>query len=232
MIETADIYELIETYRKKLGLSQAEVAFRAFGQDSSAAIQGLRRGKSPGIERLSAMSEVLGLELYFGPPRETGPRPDRSAIDDFAFVQRFDVKLSAGPGANGDNAPPLAPVAFRKEWLSQQGLIADRCVVCGVTGDSMEPLLFDTDLVLIDRRVTELRDGQVYAVTDVAGDIRIKRLEKVEGGILLRSDNSSSPTEVRMGADADRIDIIGRLAWSGHTHNNVATPRVTLPRKK
>ncbi|MEH6737468.1 MAG: S24 family peptidase, partial [Sulfitobacter sp.] len=109
------------------------------------------------------------------------------------------MKLSAGPGANGDNARPFAPVAFRKEWLSQQGLIADRCVVCGVTGDSMEPLLFDADLVLIDRRVTELRDGQVYAVTDVAGDIRIKRLEKIEGGILLRSDNPSSPTEVRMG---------------------------------
>jgi phage repressor protein C with HTH and peptisase S24 domain len=95
----------------------------------------------------------------------------------------------------------------------------------------MEPLLFDTDLVLIDRRVTEPRDGQVYAVTDVAGDIRIKRLEKIEGGILLRSDNSSSPTEVRMGADADRIDIIGRLAWSGHTHDNVAAPRVVPPRK-
>jgi phage repressor protein C with HTH and peptisase S24 domain len=94
----------------------------------------------------------------------------------------------------------------------------------------MEPLLFDTDLVLIDRRVTELRNGQVYAVTDVAGDIRIKRLEKIEGGVLLHSDNPTSPTEVRMGDEADRIDIIGRLAWSGHTYENGKLPCPTIAR--
>ncbi len=160
---------------------------------------------------------------------DAAPKPN---VDDFAFVQRFFVKLSAGPGANGDNSRPLASVAFRKEWLAQQGLIADRCVVCGVTADSMEPLLFDTDLVLIDRRVTELRNGQVYAVTDVVGDVRIKRLEKIEGGIVLHSDNPNSPTEVRMGDDANHVNIIGRLAWSGHTHNNAAVPRVAKSRKK
>ena len=182
------------------------------------------------IENLLAVAEVLGLELYLGPPRNITEPSDGKNLGDFAFVKRFDVKLSAGPGANGDNARPLASVAFRKEWLSQQGLIADRCVVCGVTGDSMEPLLFDTDLVLIDRRVTELRNGQVYAVTDVAGDIRIKRLEKIEGGVLLHSDNPTSPTEVRMGDEADRIDIIGRLAWSGHTYENGKLPRPTIAR--
>jgi len=227
IIETAQIYELIEEYRKKLGLSQAEVAYRAFGQDNSAAIQGLRRGRSPGIERLSAMSEVLGLELYFGPPRDTLKHDFNSLLDlevndrnDFAFVPRFDVKLSAGPGANGDNARELASVAFRNDWMLQQGLLADRCVVTGVSGDSMEPLLFDGDLVLIDKRKADLQNGQVYAFVDVEGDVRIKRLEKIDGGILLRSDNPEHATDLRMGQDANQIDVIGRLVWSGHSHLN------------
>lgn len=226
MIETAHIYELIEEYRAKLGLSQAEVAYRAFGQDSSAAIQGLRRGRSPGIERLSAMSEVLGLELYFGPPRQEFDKALDELKDlgypganEFSYVRRFDVKLSAGPGTDGNNARELAQVAFRQDWMLQQGLRADQCVVCNVSGDSMQPLLFAGDLVLIDRRKADLRDGQVYAMVDVEGDVRIKRLEKIKGGVLLRSDNPTSPTEARMGEEANLIEVIGRLAWSGHTYD-------------
>jgi phage repressor protein C with HTH and peptisase S24 domain len=51
----------------------------------------------------------------------------------------------------------------------------------------MEPLLFDGDLVLIDKRKADLQNGQVYAFVDVEGDVRIKRLEKIDGGILLRA---------------------------------------------
>jgi transcriptional regulator with XRE-family HTH domain len=238
-LETHEIYELIEARRKELNLSQSQLGQLALGQDNSSVIQAIKRGSSPSALKLEAICNALGLEFYVGPARplqskiselnSSVPKPN---VDDFAFVQRFDVKLSAGPGANGDNSRPLASVAFRKEWLAQQGLIADRCVVCGVTGDSMEPLLFDTDLVLIDRRATELRNGQVYAVTDVVGDVRIKRLEKIEGGIVLHSDNPNSPTEVRMGDDANHVNIIGRLAWSGHTHDNAAVPRVAKSRKK
>jgi len=225
MIETAEIYALIEEYRKKLGLSQAEVALRAFGQDSSAAIQGLRRGKSPGIERLSAMSEVLGLELYFGPPRRSEavlPLSNHQKVEllsDFAFVERFDVSLSAGPGANGDNAKKLSPVSFRRDWLSEKGLLADKCVVCSVGGNSMEPLLFEGDLVLLDRRQADLRDGQIYGVVDIEGDTRIKRIELIDNGLLLRSENPDCPTELRQGEDANRVRIIGSLAWSGHSHD-------------
>jgi hypothetical protein len=232
-----DIFSLLDKKREELGMTKADLGQIAFGNAKDTSLQNIRRGSMPSFTRVARLAEVLGLELYFGPTRlpqtaisDVAPSFRKSIHDDFAFVQRFDVKLSAGPGTNGDNARPLAPVAFRKEWLYQQGLIADSCVVCGVTGDSMEPLLFNTDLVLIDRRVTDLRDGQVYAVTDLAGDIRIKRLEKIEGGILLRSDNPSSPTEARMGEDANRIDIIGRLAWSGHTYENGNLPHSAVTR--
>ncbi|MCZ4258259.1 helix-turn-helix domain-containing protein [Sulfitobacter sp. G21635-S1] len=231
MIATAEIFDLIEEHRKRLGLSQAEVALRAFGQNSTAAIQGLRRGKSPGIERLSSMCEVLGIELYIGPKRTPDSNQKRSnheamaILNDFAFVDRFDVALSAGPGAAGDNARHLAPVAFRNDWLIQQGLRADRCVVCNVRGNSMEPILFDGDLVLLNKNRSEMQDGQIFGVVDIEGDVRIKRLEQVKDGILLRSDNPESPTELRLGEDANRVRIIGALAWSSHTHT-AALPRV------
>ena len=229
MIETAEVYALIEEYRKKLGLSQAEVSKRAFGQDSSAAIQGLRRGKSPGIERLSAISKVLGLELYFGPPRPTqsqilrknGPDP----FEDFALVERFDVTLSAGPGAAGVNVRELSPVAFRYDWLAAQSLSADQCVVATVGGDSMSPLIRDGDLILLNRQRGDLVSGEVYGFVDVEGDLLVKRLAKIDGGLLLQSENSSYPPETRLGEDANRVRIIGRYAWSGHSHSPMIARR-------
>jgi phage repressor protein C with HTH and peptisase S24 domain len=161
-----------------------------------------------------------------------GSADDPQARNDFALINRFDVNLSAGPGAASDNARPLAPVAFRNDWLIAQGLRADRCVVCTATGYSMEPLLFDGDLVLLDRTVSAVRDGQVYGVVDVEGDTRIKRIEKIYGGIVLRSDHPGSPTEARMGDDANRVRIIGRLVWSGHSHDAIKqTPARQLPRR-
>lgn len=188
----------------------------------------------PRIDKAQKICEALGLEFYIGPPRSGDADIHRSnhetvaILDDFAFVERFDVALSAGPGSATDNARDLAPVAFRRDWLMERGLIAEKCVVCSVTGVSMEPLLSAGDLILLDRRKTELRNGEVYGVVDIEGDTRVKRLERIEGGLLLRSENPDCRTEARMGDDANRVQVIGRLVWSGHAYDN----RQRVPKRK
>jgi hypothetical protein len=224
-MDKKDLLEIIDSRLTDLQLSSSAASQMAVGND--ALISNIRRKRHglPSLENLEKLADVLGLELYFGHPRQSGetinPLSNHEKVtllDDFAFVDRFDVQLSAGPGANGDNARQLSPVAFRKEWLSQQGLRADRCVVCSVRGNSMEPMLFDGDLVLLNKNRSETRDGQVFGVVDIEGDVRIKRLERVNGGLLLRSDNPECPTELRLGEDANRVRIIGALAWSSHSH--------------
>jgi phage repressor protein C with HTH and peptisase S24 domain len=228
--------ELLNAISKALerkGLSASAASELAVGNPS--AIKNLmKRRTSSGdtarnhpIENLAAVAEVLGLELYLGPPRPQPSMEVRSGhetlalINEFAFVDRFDVKLSAGPGSNGDNARKLAAVAFRKDWLIERGLKPECCVVCSVGGNSMEPLLYEGDLVLLDRHRKELRNGLVYGITDIEGDVRIKRVERVDQGIILRSDNPDCPSELRLGEDANRVKIIGALAWSGHNHNTL-----------
>lgn len=228
-MDTEQIYRLIEARRKELNLSQSELGQRALGQDNSSVIQAIRRGSSPSAQKLEAICKALDLEFYVGPKRhvEQQKRSNHETVailDDFAFVERFDVALSAGPGSAIDNARELAPVAFRRDWLMERGLIAEKCVVCSVTGVSMEPLLSAGDLILLDRRQTELRNGEVYGVVDIEGDTRVKRLEKIEGGLLLRSENSDCRTEARMGDDANRVQVIGRLVWSGHAYDGRRRP--------
>ena len=94
-------------------------------------------------------------------------------------------------------------------------------------------MLFDGDLVLLDRRQTDVRDGQIYGVVDIEGDTRIKRIEMIENGLLLRSENPECRTELRHGDDANRVKIIGSLAWSGHSYDTSRqTPSPKPPRRR
>lgn len=235
--------QAIDTALKRRGLSAAAASKEAVGNPSAIKnIQGLlERGpgeRANALHNLLKIADFLGLELSLEPPKSDQserPRSNHEAVqllDQFAFVERFDVSLSAGPGAAGDNARHLAPVAFRRDWLTERGLIANKCVVCSVGGDSMEPLLSDGDLVLLDRRYAELREGEIYGIVDVAGDTRVKRLEKIGNGLLLRSENPDFPSEARMGDDANRVHIIGRLVWSGHAHDNIRQRSKPTPKKR
>lgn len=224
---------------ERRGLSAAAASQAAVGNPSAIKnILALLRRK-PGerataLQNLATIADYLGLELQLGLPPSNHNKAIKKDVkcpktEDFAFVDRFDVKLSAGPGSNGDNARKLAPVAFRRQWLSENGLKPDNCVVTGVSGNSMEPMLFDGDLVLLNRNRVDLRSGQVYGIVDIEGDVRIKRIERIEEGIILRSENPNCPSELRLGDDANRVRIIGALAWSGHTHDTRRIPTQGAP---
>ena len=237
-----------KTFEKIIAERLDELGTNAFAVEQAAdltkdAIRSVIRPDSkrslPRIDKARKICEALGLEFYIGPPRPASPTVQRSnhetiqLLSDFAFVERFDVSLSAGPGNDGDNSKKLSPVSFRRDYLAERGLIAEKCVVCSIRGNSMEPMLFEGDLVLLDRRQSDLRDGQVYGVVDIAGDVRIKRIEIIDEGLLLRSENPDCPTELRQGEDANRVRIIGALVWSGHSHDTKhQMPSRQVPRRR
>ncbi|KAF0674400.1 S24 family peptidase [Profundibacterium mesophilum] len=209
----------IEDRIQELGWTISGASTAAVG--NSTLISNLKRKRHgmPSIENLDRLADVLGLELYFGPPRPFLSNHEAIAFEgEFVRVRRFDVQLSAGPGHNGENAAELAPLAFRAKWMFEQGLDAEKCVAVSVTGESMLPTLHPGDLVLVDRSKNDLRDGEIYALVDIAGDVRVKRLERLKDRLLLRSENVTFPTEMRSTpSEVEQMTIIGRVVWWGHT---------------
>ena len=80
------------------------------------------------------------------------------------------------------------PIFFRAYWLKSAGLRADRLFALRVSGDSMEPGLWDGDLVVINSAATEPKDGVAFVV-NFEGEVVIKRLERDAGVWWLASDN-------------------------------------------
>jgi phage repressor protein C with HTH and peptisase S24 domain len=63
-----------------------------------------------------------------------------------------------------------------------------------------------------------VRSGHVYALSDIDGSTRVKRVDLVPNqGYVLRSDAPDHPAELRFGIDGKAVRIEGQVVWSGHT---------------
>ena len=74
------------------------------------------------------------------------------------------LRTAAGSGTCELDEKIRAFVYFRQEWLSRSGLIASRCSIIGVTGESMEPTLPDGCFILTDHNRTQRRHDRIFLV--------------------------------------------------------------------
>lgn len=214
-MDVSELYIMLENRRRELNLSQEEVEQRAFGKRGNSALQRIRRGSAPSYDRLVSLGKALNLEFYFGPSRAM-PIASEAVSEDYIRIPRYDALLSAGAGAMNHDNLPSSSLAFRLNWLAKKGINPSECVIVSVSGDSMEPTLFEGDLVMIDRQATVIREMRLFAIVDTDGTARVKRLSKTDDQLLLHSDNRDYPTEVRSSSDTDIMSVIGQVVWSGH----------------
>jgi phage repressor protein C with HTH and peptisase S24 domain len=135
-----------------------------------------------------------------------------AAVNDatFVFVPQLDGRISAGNGLVPEPAVKTQ-IAFRRDWIARKGK-PENMLLIKVSGDSMEPTLYEGDLVLIDKRRDFLEPhGGIYAIA-IDDAIMIKRLQADPSGkIRIISDNKSlyPPME----ADPDQVKINGKVIW-------------------
>ena len=112
--------------------------------------------------------------------------------DGYEYVRRYadDVRLAAGSGTTVENENVAGYVAFRRDWIRRHGLRAERCSLVDVTGDSMEPELFDGDSALVDHSRCDPVEGEIFALRTVEGPL-VKRLRFHDDSWWASSDNDS-----------------------------------------
>lgn len=132
---------------------------------------------------------------------------------DLCPIKRVNFKLAAGVHGyalevdNGD----AAPVFFRKDWIKMNGYNAERLVAFRVKGQSMEPSLWDGDLVVVNLADTKPYDGDVYAVS-YEGEPGVKRLRRDAGEWWLASDNADQRKFSPKRCTED-VEILGRVIY-------------------
>ncbi|WP_230371170.1 XRE family transcriptional regulator [Paludibacterium denitrificans] len=99
-------------------------------------------------------------------------------LEEFAFIPRYNLKASAGYGASTDGEKPLFTMAFRKYWIDNylRCQPSDLSVI-SVKGDSMEGVLNDRDVILINH--TDNDPGTGLYVLRMDGDLIVKRVQRI-----------------------------------------------------
>lgn len=222
----AQILDLVDEGLRRKRLSARQASILAVGNDGL--IRDLRAGRMPGIDRLKALFDVLGLELHLGLPGalDSGPPPPSASQDDFAHIPLHDAFLAAGGGTENGAEAVIDYLAFRRDWLRRIGVAPSNAALARVEGDSMQPSIWHGDMVMIDHSVARqtipvrARSGEskvrspVYALLE-DGKARVKRIERpLEDQLILISDNPDYAPQIVHPRD---VTVIGKVIWWGHT---------------
>jgi len=206
---------------------------RAVGVSPSAFRKWLRGEAEPSRERLIALADATAVSIAWLAKGE-GPEPDfremagaeggllagpsgEGGLDRRRFVVLPKRSEAAAAGA-GTPAPTLRSefIAFRHDWIRDTfGLEPTDLLLEAAVGESMQPTIHDNDVLLIDITDRKLREFGIY-VLEFQGERLVKRVQrKLDGSLLLISDNAIYEPERVPSERAHEVTIIGRVVWGG-----------------
>lgn len=206
-----------------------DASLRAFGRASGiseAALRDYLRGSSyPTFDRAAALAaagnrpvEWLMVGASSQPEGRSTPHPDTSR---FALIPLYNVRFGGGKArAILDAEQVIAHLSFSRYWLKKEGLSEPDLVCANCTGDSMQGVVNDGAVMLIDTSVRRLVNGAVMALGVDGGDddleLLVKRVERLPDGSarLLSSNPAYEPVSVQAAA-IGQLNIVGRVVWTG-----------------
>ena len=219
--------ERLAKLRESKNLSQAKLAKMAGVPQST--IAQIETGRNKSTKRIIELAEALDTtpnyllngvkDLSVVPvSSEIGSYSDKNISDNigaYVKIPHYDISLSAGIGNATwivrDNPDKLL---FRESWLQRKGLNESSLKAMYVRGESMEPLLYDMDTILLDINDIEIIDGSVYAII-FKNRLYIKELRNSEDGVDIISYHRDYETMHVTQETYDQFKVLGKMVWRG-----------------
>lgn len=139
--------------------------------------------------------------------------------NDLIHIPEYDVCLSAGGGTYPlEHALAIGERSFDSIWLSKKGLKPKDLALVRVQGDSMEPLLKDKDIVMVDTSKTVPSEAMPFAIR-FGQDLFIKTVQRLgNGNIALISRNKDyNDIVIDKNNPPEEFNIIGAVVWHAHS---------------
>lgn len=208
---------VIKKLRLTKGMSQRELSRLA--NVSQASLSYIETKNPERSEFLPRIAEALGVTpdeiVNRGTEAETVIVGDPTQTAQFVEIPEYDIAFSAGNGCyTAEVVPDSRPKVYSLSFFQNRHINPEKCKRYKVSGDSMEPLLYDGDSVLAYEEPvgTKIRDGYVYVVR-YGSELRIKRLtHNLDGSVTLRSVNPAHKDFTIPAQDVcDQFAILGRV---------------------
>lgn len=180
-------------------------AMTALAQSSGVRLEWLATGTGP-MRTAGAGFEEEGAAFSVGQARE--------APDGGVLIPRYEARASAGIGTPLDPGWVSEKVLFSADFIRHRlRRKPESLALIECTGDSMEPTLRDGDELLVDTTANDLRSGAIY-ILRVSGALLAKRVQpRLDGTVMIISDNTRYPPEVVTPSEGTSLDIVGEVVW-------------------
>lgn len=127
-----------------------------------------------------------------------------------------EVELASGQGRTSVQVVAGERLRFSRSTMRECGVDPAHAVFATNSGHSNHPLILNNATVGVDKGMTRVVDGEIYAI-DHDGLLRVKFLERLPGGgIRMRSYNQAEYKDEDFTTDQileQRIVILGRVFW-------------------
>lgn len=135
--------------------------------------------------------------------------PDENRV----WMDRYDYKFSAGTGLIQWEIRQKKALPFDIGFFKALGSKPKDCRLVMVHGDSMEPYLFDRDMMMVDTARSHIRDGRVYAIY-FEDEPLVKQIFKQAGGtIVLHSINGKYQDKIVTPELMEVVTIMGEVIY-------------------
>lgn len=223
------IGERVKECRLALGMSQKELAEKAgLKQPTISALEkGPEGGGSSTSGSLASIAHALNvsalwLETGMGSKELSKARGYRKVYKDGHTGEEYEIRLLDSKGSCGDGKLNFqedifkAPLIKEARWFDRYHVKPEEVVAIYADGDSMANFIVDGDIVIFTTNFSDVRSGEIYVV-DTPDGLRIKRLHKrVDGTVVLSSDNPDKiryPDEYYTAEQASHISIMGKFIY-------------------
>lgn len=136
---------------------------------------------------------------------------------ELVYIRQVDISYAMGEGSEVEQYPATGLVPFNLAFIrAVSNANTESLFIATGHGDSMEPTLLRSDLVMVDTSQNQVRQqDQVWALTYAGGGM-VKRLRRILGDrgeqFLILSDNPAVPPQA---ANVDDVHIVGKVVWVG-----------------
>lgn len=213
-----DIGKKIRNARKARQLSQEELTDLC-GWSHQSRLSGYETGKrEPAMADLENLARALGFASAAEFIAHDDPLPKPSAGPAVVAITSRAIPLSAtinGGIVHAGEDSEKEPMYFQASWIRRMGYDPAMLVTREVKGSSMEPTLWDGDMVLINCASREPKHGRTFWVT-VEGEPCVKRIVKLHGQWWVSSDN---PNQKLRDIQLESVEqIMGEVVIKSSSH--------------
>lgn len=200
---------------------------------SQTTVADIERGRNKGTKHIVALAKALKVAIEWLNDNKGEMRPNAillasteqafqsgavHAVDDDEdnpnVVRVRKVKLKISAGITGFATEPDEgdgnPIYFCKSWMVARGYKQANLIAITVKGDSMEPGLFDGDIVVVNTADTTPKDGEAFAI-NYEGEPIVKRMVRDSGSWWLSSDNQDKSRHPLKLCAGEACIMIGRI---------------------